>query len=540
MIACGLVIAIGLGRGYGTSIITIGISLAVSVIPEGLVTVVTLTMALGTQRMAKQKAIVRNLPAVETLGAITSICSDKTGTLTEGKMRTESMWVGAHKLSAGNAAEEAASASKGHTLRFVSAGKNNGAPAAAAATSGASSSSSAAPAAVTALLDEQHTVRAASDLPVPLQWHSMVCGLNNNALVKINESLDAKGNKVEEEVMVGDATEVALLRASQQTFCGVAHWEKTYGLKRVLEFAFDSDRKRMSVILQLPSIDAAAAAGAAAAASLFAGVQRPAVATHLLLVKGAPEAILNRSVSHLAESSPGASQAHVHVVAPLTPAIENTIEVEGSRMASKGMRVLATAFRFLTDKQVHKLQADQQAANAEAEAGAAKAAADAAAAAAAAQSGSGSSSAPGPSAADLSCASAESDLVFIGLAGIMDPPRIEVAEAIRLAHGAGIRVCMITGGQPRPRAIRTESEQRTHDDALLLTLVSVLWLFVCAPRSLRYCSRHREADRYLQRRAGRSRHERRCTRCAHRGAARSVAAHSGPSRCSISLRALLC
>lgn len=195
-----LVVVLGLLRGEQLSdLFLVGVSLAVAVVPEGLPAVVAITLALGAQRMLKRNALIRRLPAVETLGSVTVICSDKTGTLTQNRMTVTLLDV------AGKTQEiETLLNSKGYLL-------------------GAEAEPEAPPTERTLSL----LVKAAA--------------LCNDAVIQI----EPEGGKR----IIGDPTEGALIAAADDL--GLSKKELEDAWPRVGEVPFTSERKRMTTIHEL-------------------------------------------------------------------------------------------------------------------------------------------------------------------------------------------------------------------------------------------------------------------------------------------------
>ncbi|HSQ78730.1 MAG TPA: cation-translocating P-type ATPase, partial [Nitrospirota bacterium] len=197
LIICVIVFVAGLLRGEpAVRIFLVAVSLAVAAIPEALPAVVTISLALGARKMAKQNALVRKLPAVETLGSVTYICTDKTGTLTLNKMTVEEMWVDGKIVRSSElvARSEKTEEAKGPIPR--SAIRN----------------------------------------PQPLFFTALA--LSNDART------DSAGE------IAGDPTEAALLAIARDKGYGKAEIEATS--PRKAELPFDSERKLMTTFHQIP------------------------------------------------------------------------------------------------------------------------------------------------------------------------------------------------------------------------------------------------------------------------------------------------
>ena len=323
-----LIFALGWLRGEDLKLLFLtAVSIAVAAVPEGLPAVMTIALTLGAQRMLKRKVLIRKLNAVETLGSVTVICSDKTGTLTENQMAATIFQLASRKV------EISDRSSEDYRKDFPELGQ----PGFSLLLAGAA--------------------------------------LCNDALMRSNEGGQNPS------VPLGDPTETALVVAAARA--GLKKPELDQLLPRIGEVPFTSERKRMTTVHRLltdrnlvpPGVQVACQEGASCVA----------------FTKGAVDVLLGLSNSVWVNGQQ----------VPLDDTWRDRLAAENDSLAANGMRVLGVAFRCL-------------------------------------------SSAPPKAEADK----LEHDLAFIGMIGMIDPPRPEAGPAVGTCKTAGIRPMMITGDHP--------------------------------------------------------------------------------------------
>jgi Ca2+-transporting ATPase len=291
------------------SLIT-AVSLAISAVPEGIPAITAVTLALGARALMRRNAIIRKLSSTETLGAVTVICSDKTGTLTKGEMTVRRIFVDG---------------------RFIEVSGTG--------------------------YDGEGEFRWIGYPEAPKSDEALKIVLRIGALCN-NAGIEPGGEGGTR--IYGDPTEGALVVAAKKA--GLNKNEMEDETPRVKEIPFSSERRIMTTVHKL------------------------AEGEYVAYVKGAPEAVLERS-SH---TYSGGEER------PLTDTERERIISVNEEMASDALRVLAMAYRKLNDL-------------------------------------------------NKSAEEIEGDLVFAGLQGMIDPPRPEAIEAHQRCEKAGIKVVMITG-----------------------------------------------------------------------------------------------
>jgi len=340
-----VVSALGIFRGHELlEMFLWGVSLAVAAVPEALPAVVTGALAIGVQRMAKRNAIVRKLPAVETLGCTTFICSDKTGTLTKNEMTVRRIWLDGDTIEVTGVGYEP----KGEFV--VASDKGQG---------------------------------ARGNLPSSLNPYS-----HEGLRLLLRTALLCNDAHLEQEseawTIIGDPTEGALVVAAAKAGLDKKELDTLY--PRIAEVPFTSERKRMSTIHATPD------------------------GTKMVCAKGAPEIVLARCNRIWRDGR----------IVELSEAERNEILRANEEMAADALRVLGIAYKeFPPDASDF---GDDQLARGistafEAPLGRASWSEDV----------------------------VERDLVFLGLMAMIDPPRDEVRDALRLCEQAGVKVAMVTG-----------------------------------------------------------------------------------------------
>ncbi len=352
LLICAAVAALGIARGESVqSMFMAGVSLAVAAIPEGLPAIVTISLALGVQRMSARHAVIRRLSAVETLGCATVICADKTGTLTRNEMTVVAVDLIGRRLrvtGSGYAPEG----------EFREVGGTEAIPGVVLG-----SVSGEVPGRPDAAMPERRIDDPASD---PALRDLLLCAALCNDASLTREQSEQTGPRAGSGRLparrrawgvLGDPTEGALLAMAHKGGLGVMRRVRAFA--RVSEIPFEPERRMMAVACEGPE-----------------GV--------FTFVKGAPQTVLELCDSRYVGRERATRDAQ----------FDKEVLARNSDMARRSMRVLALACargNLVEEQAVHPR------------------------------------------------------LTFLGLTGMMDPPRPEAAKSVERARRAGIRTIMITG-----------------------------------------------------------------------------------------------
>jgi len=299
-----------IGNSFWVSFI-FAIGIIVANVPEGLLPTVTLTLSLGSQRMARRNALIKSLNSVETLGSTTVICTDKTGTLTQNQMTVREVYANGKRFSVtGGGYEPTGDIMEGDSKADIEGSMGR-------------------------LLE--------------------CCSLCNDATITHEDDLWN---------IIGDPTEGAMKVLAAKVL-DIDMLDE--GNKRTFQVPFDSERKRMSVVVKTGS-------------------------GPVCYVKGAPESILERSSKMMIDGE----------VLALDERTKQEVEDEAQRFSDQALRVIALSYKPL-ESEKDSYDKDEL----------------------------------------------ENGLIFLGLVGMIDPPRTEVRDAIAKCKSAGIKIIIITGDNPQ-------------------------------------------------------------------------------------------